>query len=76
MRVLCVGGCLKFAIIPRTSKDQMIVPKSHYFARLIITDIHQRNLHIGREQTLCLIHNFYWILLCHCLIRTVLRECL
>ena len=75
-RVLCVGGRLEFANIPRTSKNQMIVSKSHYLARLIITDILQRNLHTGREQTLCLIRSFYWIPSCCGLIKTVLRECL
>ena len=54
----------------------MIVSKSHYLARLIITDIQQRNLHTNREQTLSLIHSFYWVRSCRGLIRTVLRECL
>ena len=54
----------------------MIVSRSHYLAHLIITDIHQRNSHTGREQTLCLICSFYWIPSCRGLIRTVLRECL
>ena len=75
-RVSWVGGHLKFANIPRPSKNQMIVSKSYYLACLIITDIHQRNLHTGREQTVCLICNIYWIPLCHGLIRAVLRECL
>ena len=75
-RVLCVGGLLKFPNISRTRKNQMIVSKLYYLVCLIITDIHQRNLHTGREQTLCLIRNFYWIPSCRGLIRTVLRECL
>ena len=55
----------------------MIFSKSHYLARLLIIDIYQRNLHAGREQTLCLIHSFYCIRSsCHVLIRTILRECL
>ena len=66
---------LKFANTPPTSKNQMIVSKSHYHVHLIITDIGQRNLHTDRKQTLCLIRNFYWIPSCRGLIRTVLREC-
>ena len=54
----------------------MIVSKSYYLACLIITDTHQHNLHTGREQALCFIRNFYWILSCLGLIRTVSRECL
>ena len=75
-RVLCVGSRLKFANVPRTSKNQTIVSKSHYLARLIIIGIHQRNLHTGRKHALCLICNVYWIPSCCGLIRTVLKECL
>ena len=60
--------------IPRTSKNQIIVSKSHYLARLIIPDIQLHNLHSGRQQTLCLIRNFYWLPLCRGLLRTILRE--
>ena len=52
----------------------MIVSKSHYLARLIIPAIHLHNLHSGRQQTLCLIRNFYWLPLCRGLVRTILRE--
>ena len=75
-RVLCFGGRLKFANIPPTSKNEMTISKSQCLACLIITDIHQCNLHTGREQTLCLICNFYWIPSCRGLIRMVLRACL
>ena len=74
-RVSFVRGCLKFKNSPSASKNQMM-SKSHHLARMIITDIYQRNLHSGREQTLWLICNFYWMPSCRCLIRTVLRRCL
>ena len=39
-------------------------------------DTHQHNFHIGREQTLCLLQNIYWIPSCRGLIRKILNECL
>ena len=72
--VLCVGSRLKFANEPHTSKNQMIISKSHFHAHLLIIDIHQHNLHFGREQTLCLICNVYWVPSCHGLIMTVLKD--
>ena len=75
-RVLCVGGHLKFGNILHTNKNQMIVSKLHYLAHLIIIDIRQRNLHTGREQTLCLIRSVYGITSWRGLVRIVLRECL
>ena len=44
-------------------------------ARKTLLDIHQFNLHTGREQIFCLIRSFYWIPSFRGLIRTVLREC-
>ena len=55
---------IEFENLPPTSKNQIIVSKPHYLGRLIITDINQRNLHTGREPTLCLICNFCWIPSC------------
>ena len=40
---LCVGCCLKFANIPLTSKNQIIVSKSYFLARLIIADTQRAN---------------------------------
>ena len=61
-KILCVGGQINPANLPKESKNQMIVSKSHHLSSLIIMDTHQHNFHIGREQTLCLLRNIYWIL--------------
>ena len=61
---------------PTESKNQMIVSKSHHFSSLIIMDTHQHNFHIGREQTLCLLRNIYWIPSCRGLIRKTLNVCI
>ena len=61
-KILCVGGQINPANLSKESKNQMIVSKSHHLSSLIIMDTHQHNFHIGREQTLCLLRNIYWIL--------------
>ena len=61
---------------PTENKNQMIVSKSHHLSSLIIMDTHQHNFHIGREQTLYLLRNIYWIPSCRGLIRKTLNVCI
>ena len=75
-KILCVGGRISAANLPKESKNQMIVSKSHHLSSLIIMDTHQHNFHIGREPTLCLLQNNYWMPSCRGLIRKILNECL
>ena len=75
-RILCVDGRINAANLPKESKNQMILSKSYHLSSLIIMDTHQHSFHIGREQTLCLLRNTYWIPSCRGLIRKILNECL
>ena len=64
-----VGGCLQSAEIPVKNKHQIVVSITHSIATLIIQEIHQRNLHIGREHTLSVLREKYWIPSCRGIIR-------
>ena len=75
-KILCVRGRINAANLPKESKNQMIVSKPHYLSSLIIMETHQHNFYIGRERTLCLLRNIYWIPSCRGLIRKILNECL
>ena len=71
-----VGGRIKHANIPEDSKHQIIVSKDHPLAQLIIRHIHENNHHIGREHTLAIIRQKYWIPACRGVIRKLLRDCI
>ena len=71
-----INGRINAANLPKESKNQMILSKSHHLSSLIIMDTHQHSFHIGREQTLRLLRNTYWIPSCRGLIRKILNECL
>ena len=74
-RLLCVGGRLKAANIPPNSKHQILISKNHPIAKLLITDIHLNYAHLGREYTLCILRQNYWILASRGLIRKILSNC-
>ena len=73
-KILCVGGRINVGRLPKESKNQMTVSKLHHLSSLIIMDTHRHNFHIGREQTLCIFRNIYWIPSCRGLIRKILNE--
>ena len=58
------------------TKHQVILSRHHHLLKLIISDIHCKNAHIGREHTLCLLRNRYWISACRGVITKILSNCL
>ena len=66
--VLRVGGRLRNANIPLNAKHQMIIPKTHHVADLIIRHAHQESNHLGKNHTLSQLRRKYWIVqagICH-----------
>ena len=63
-----VGGRIRHANIPKESKHQIIFFKD--LNQLIITtqlitrNVYEDNLHVGREHTLAIIRQQYWIPSC------------
>ena len=75
-KILRVGRRLKNAKIHPDAKHQVILSRHHHLSKLIISDIHYKNVHIGKEHTLCLLRNKYWMPACRCVIRKILSNCL
>ena len=74
--VLCVGGRLVNANLPTEAKHQIILPQKHRLSKLIVQHHHEENLHAGREHTLSLVREKYWIVKGKSVVRTVINECL
>ena len=73
--LFCVGGRLKAANITPNSKHQILISKHHPIAKLLITDIYLNYAHCGREYTLCIHRQNYWIPASRGLIRKILSNC-
>ena len=71
-----VGGQIHHADVPENAKHQVILAKEHPLSSLVIQNIHKENFHVGREHTLALLRQQYWIPACRGLIRTILHNCL
>jgi len=74
--LLRVGGRLKNAGILNDEKHQIILPQKHLLSKLIVQYHHVTNFHAGREHTLSLVSQRYWIIKAKSVVRQVLHDCL
>ena len=74
--LLVVNSRLKTSFTITHSKNQIILPKDHPVSKLIIQDIHETNLHSGREFTLSQLRQSYWIPRVKGVLRRVIHQCL
>ena len=57
-----VGGRIGQSHLPFEQKHQILLTKEHFLSTLLVLDKHERNCHIGREQTLSLLRESVWII--------------
>ena len=74
--IIRVGGRLNKAPIPFEAKHQVLLSPAHPLSRSVVQDIHQRHFHVGREHTLALVRQQFWILRGKSFIRKIINECL
>ncbi|KAK3733837.1 hypothetical protein QZH41_000403 [Actinostola sp. cb2023] len=73
--LLCVGGRLERAPLPIQAKHQIIIPKNSDIAKLLISEFHIKSCHSGREYTLALTRERFWIINGNSRVRSVLKDC-
>ena len=73
--ILCVGGRLVHAKLPKESKFQRLIPLDSHLARLIVLNSHQLTLHGGTSQTIAHFRTRFWIPSCRNLIRKLIMNC-
>ena len=73
--VLVTGRRLKNVPILDHSIHQLILPRNHHVADLIIKDTHEKIGHCGREYVLSEVRQRYWIIGARPTIRRVLNSC-
>ena len=74
--IMRVGGRLDKAPIPFEAKHQVILPPAHPLSRLLVQDLHEKHSHVGREHTLALVRQTFWISRGKSFVRKIINECL
>nr|XP_021335998.1 uncharacterized protein LOC110440142 [Danio rerio] len=73
--ILRVGGRLNKAAMPNESKHPAILSKYSRISTLILSDIHQRYGHCGRNYTLSILRQKFWIPQANSAIRKLIHKC-
>lgn len=71
--VLRVGG--RLGNITAEAQRQVLLPTGH-FARLILEDLHRKNLHVGPQSLLAFSRQSYWIIGGRALAKSVVHSCI
>ena len=74
--IMRVGGRLDKAPIPFEAKHQVILPPAHPLSRLLVQDLREKHLHVGREHTLALVRQTFWISRGKSFVRKIINDCL
>ena len=71
-----MGGRLQYSDLEEKEKHPIILPYHSYIVKLIIEDIHRRQLHSGINHTLIAVRDRFWVLKGRNLVRRIVKSCL
>ena len=75
-KLIKMGGRIEYSDLTEEEKHPVILPSRSYIVKLIVEDIHRRQLHAGINQTLICVRDKYWILRGRQIVRAVVKSCL
>lgn len=73
--ILRVGGRLNKCAIPMEIKNPIILPKDSHIPKLILTDIHKRAKHAGRNYIISKLRQLFWVPCANALARKIIKNC-
>ena len=69
-------GPIQYADISESEKHPVILPPKSYIVKLIIEDVHRKQLHAGINQTLVALRERFWIIRGRALVRRIVKSCI
>ncbi|XP_068726126.1 uncharacterized protein [Montipora capricornis] len=73
---LRVGGRIHKSLLPEEEKHPIILPSNHPVVKLLIDDVHCRELHAGVEHTLSVLRQRFWLVKERSTVRQTLKNCM
>ena len=73
---LRVGGRIHKSLLPEEEKHPIILPSKHTVVKLLIEDVHRREIHAGVQHTLSALRQRFWLIKGRSTVRQTLRNCL
>ncbi|XP_058449018.1 uncharacterized protein LOC131428978 [Malaya genurostris] len=75
LRLLKVGGRLRFSNLSIDQKHPLILPERHHLTELLIITLHRENLHVGLNGLLAILRQKYWPVKAKRCISRILKRC-
>ena len=69
-------GRVQYSDLTESEKHPIILPYNSYLVKLIIEDIHRKQLHAGINHTLIAVRSKFWVLKGRQLVRRIVKSCL
>lgn len=69
-------GRVQYANLNEIEKHPIILPYNSYLVKLIVEDVHRKQLHSGINHTLIAVRDKYWVIKGRSLVRRVVKACL
>ncbi|XP_062711095.1 uncharacterized protein LOC134289311 [Aedes albopictus] len=73
---LRVGGRLQNSSQPYDVRHPIIIPKDHQYTKLLLSEVHLRNLHAGPTLMIATLNQRYWIVGCQTVVRGSVASCM
>ena len=69
-------GRIQYSDLSEDEKHPIILPAKSYVVKLIIEEVHRKQLHAGINQTLVSLRDHYWVITGRAVVRRVVKSCI
>lgn len=69
-------GRIQYADLSEEEQHPIILPHNSWIVKLLVQDVHTKQLHAGVNQTLVAVRNRFWILKGRAVVRRVIKSCI
>lgn len=74
--ILRCKGRFKYTDLTENQKEPILLPKNSEFTHKVISELHQKNYHVGVSHTLALLRQKFWVPHGRSTVQKVIRKCL
>lgn len=69
-------GRIQYSDLSSSEKHPVILPSKSYVVKLIIEEVHRKQMHAGINQTLVALRDHYWVITGRAVVRRVVKSCI
>ncbi|XP_058827831.1 uncharacterized protein LOC131687756 [Topomyia yanbarensis] len=71
-----IVGRLRLADLPQNQRSPILIPREHFFGKIMLDHIHRRNLHAGMDTIIADFQQYYWMRNLRKTAKAVINKCI